>query len=191
MSTSFQERLFPRLPEIIKYFGTPFHIFDERGIIETGAELWHAFRDIPGFQEFFAVKALPTPAILKIMKKLEFGLDCSSPSELILARQNGFSSIDIILTSNNTSDELFTLAAKEGGCILNIDDITMIDRIADFPVLVCFRYNPGEKRTGTQFMGSPVEAKFGVRHGQIINAYKKAMNCGATQFGIHTMIISN
>jgi diaminopimelate decarboxylase len=191
MSPAFEERLFPVLPEIAKFFGTPFHIFDERGIMETGVELRHTFRGFPGFQEFFAVKATPTPAILKIIHKLGFGLDCSSPSELMLARQAGFSGIDIMLTSNNTSDELFKLAPQDGGCILNLDDISMIDRIIDFPRLICFRYNPGERRAGSKFIGNPLEAKFGIRHGKIIEAYKKAMTFGATQFGLHTMIISN
>lgn len=191
MSQAFEERLFPLLPEIIKYFGTPFHIFDEQGIVDTGEELKHTFREFPGFQEFFAVKALPTPAVLKIMHKLGFGLDCSSPSELMLGRRNGFSGIDIMLTSNNTSNELFKLAQEGGGCILNLDDITMIDKVPEFPLLICFRYNPGERRTGTQFIGDPLEAKYGVRHGKIIEAYRRAMSCGAEQFGIHTMIVSN
>jgi diaminopimelate decarboxylase len=191
MSPDFQKRLFPRLPEIIGYFGTPFHIYDEHGIRETGAGLKHDFREIDGFQEFFAVKALPNPAILEIMRSMGFGLDCSSPSELVLARRTGFSSADIMLTSNNTSSELFQLARADGGCILNLDDITLIDRVPEFPELICFRYNPGERRTGTEIIGNPVEAKYGLRHDQVIDAYRKAIARGARRFGLHTMIISN
>ena len=191
MSKDFEGRLFPVLPEIIRFFGTPFHIFDEKGIIETGEYLKATFKEIPGFQEFFAVKALPTPAILKLMHKLGFGLDCSSPSELMLARQNEFSSIDIMFSSNDTSDDLFKLAAADGGCILNLDDFTMIDRVPKFPELICFRYNPGERRTGNQFIGIPVEAKYGLRHDQVVPAYRKAIDRGARLFGLHSMIISN
>jgi diaminopimelate decarboxylase len=191
MSLAFQERLFPRLPELIDFFGTPFHIFDERGIIVTGENLKNDFREIPGFQEFFAVKALPNPAILKIMRRLGFGLDCSSPSELMLARRNGFRGEDIMFSSNDTSVELFKLALADDGCILNIDDITMIDRVPKFPELICFRYNPGERRTGNQIIGIPLEAKYGLRHDQIIEAYKRALARGAGRFGLHTMIISN
>jgi diaminopimelate decarboxylase len=90
MSEAFAARLFPRLPEIIRYFGTPFHIFDEKGILETGGYLKSTFKEIQGFREYFAVKALPNPAILKIMGKMDFGMDCSSPSELVLARRLGF-----------------------------------------------------------------------------------------------------
>jgi diaminopimelate decarboxylase len=191
ISADFQKRLFYRLPDIIKYFGTPFHIFDEQGILETGKQLNMQFRDITGFQEYFAVKALPNPAILGIMKKLGFGLDCSSPSELILARRNGFRGKEIMFSSNNTTTEIFAMAVQDGGCILNIDDISMIDKIPTFPDLICFRYNPGERRTGNEIIGIPVEAKYGVRHDQIIEAYRKAANRGAKRFGLHSMIISN
>jgi diaminopimelate decarboxylase len=191
MSKAFQERLFPALPEIIEYFGTPFHIFDEQGIIATGEKLKLDFKAISGFREFFAVKALPNPSILKIMRKLGFGVDCSSASELTLARRNGFKGEDIMFSSNNTSDELFKLALADGGCILNLDDITMIDKIQKFPELICFRYNPGEIRTGNQIIGNPVEAKYGLRHDQVLEAYKMAIKCGAKRFGLHTMIVSN
>ena len=191
MSESFKKRLFPILPKIIDYFGTPFHIFDEQGIMDTGEGLKFQFRNIFGFQEFFAVKALPNPAILKIMRQLGFGLDCSSLSELTLARRGGFRGEDIMFSSNDTSVELFKLALADGGCILNIDDITMIDRVPTFPELICFRYNPGKRRTGNQIIGIPLEAKYGLRHDQIIEAYKRAINRDAKRFGLHTMIVSN
>lgn len=191
MSRAFEQTLFPRLPEIIRYFGTPFHIFDEKGIMETGNELKKLFRSIAGFQEYYAVKALPNPSILKIMGRLGFGLDCSSASELILARHNGFHGELIMFSSNDTSPELFKLALADGGCILNLDDITMIDKVPRFPELICFRYNPGERRTGNQIIGIPIEAKYGLRHDQVIEAYRSAIARGARRFGIHTMIISN
>jgi diaminopimelate decarboxylase len=191
MSASFEERLFPRLPAIIDCFGTPFHILDEKGITATGEFLKSTFRDVAGFQEFFAVKALPNPAILKIMGRLGFGLDCSSPSELILGRHNGFKGEEIMFSSNDTSAELFKLALADGGCILNIDDVSMIDKVGPFPELICFRYNPGERRTGNQIIGIPLEAKYGLRHDQIVEAYRRATACGAKRFGLHTMIVSN
>jgi diaminopimelate decarboxylase len=191
MSQDFERRLFPRLPEIIAHFGTPFHIMDEQGIIDTGEKLKNDFRNIPVFREYFAVKALPIPAILDIMHKLGFGVDCSSPSELVMARRNGFSGMDIMFSSNNTSKELFELSQADGGCILNIDDISMIDRVKVFPELICFRYNPGERRTGNRIIGVPVEAKYGLRHDQVVEGFRRAMERGALRFGLHTMIISN
>jgi diaminopimelate decarboxylase len=191
MSQDFEERLFPRLPEIKACFGTPFHIFDEKGIIENGNNLKQAFAEVTGFQEFYAVKALPTSAILQIMKKLGFGLDCASPSELVLARKNGFYGEDIMFSSNNTTAAIFESAEADGGCILNIDDISMIAQVKNFPELICFRYNPGERRTGNELIGIPVEAKYGLRHDQVIPAYRAAIKRGARRFGLHSMIISN
>jgi diaminopimelate decarboxylase len=125
------------------------------------------------------------------MKQLEFGLDCASPSELVLARKNGFRGEEIMFSSNNTTKEIFEAAAADGGCILNIDDISMIGKVKEFPELICFRYNPGERRTGNELIGIPVEAKYGLRHDQVIPAYREAIKRGAKRFGLHSMIISN
>jgi diaminopimelate decarboxylase len=191
MSEDYQRRLFNRLPDIAGYFGTPFHIFDEKGMLETGESLNSLFKPVAGFREYYAVKALPTPAILKIMQKMGFGLDCSSPSELVMARQLGFRGEDIMFSSNNTSDALFKHSLEEGGCILNIDDLSMIERVSPFPELICLRYNPGERRTGNTIIGIPVEAKYGLRHDQIVEGYRRTIDRGAKRFGLHTMIISN
>ena len=191
MSAAFKERLFPVAKEIAAHYGTPFHIYDEAGIRETGEALKKAFSGIDGFQEFFAVKALPNPRILQIMKDLGFGFDCSSIPELILSRQVGARDGEIIFTSNNTSQEEFRFAEQDGGCILNLDDISLIDKVPNFPELVCFRYNPGPRRTGNIIIGNPVEAKYGVTHEQVVKAYRRAQERGAKRFGLHTMVASN
>jgi len=118
MSHAFKERLFPVLPQLAEHFGTPFHIYDEAGIRETGAALQRAFAGVPRFREYYAVKALPNPRILALMRELGFGFDCSSVAELELARAAGARGEDIMFTSNNTSAEEFEAAALDGGCIL-------------------------------------------------------------------------
>jgi len=192
MSASFKERLFPNLEQIAEHFGTPFHIYDEAGILQTGEQLKQAFAGIDGFQEFYAVKALPNLEILKLMKQMGFGFDCSSIPELVMSRQVGATADDIMFTSNNTAPHEFAAALGEGGCILNLDDITLIDKVpAPFPELVCFRYNPGPRRTGNVIIGNPVEAKYGVTHEQVVDAYRQARDRGAKRFGLHTMVASN
>ena len=44
-------------------YPTPFHLYDEKGIRENARRLKAAFGWNPGFREFFAVKATPTPTI--------------------------------------------------------------------------------------------------------------------------------
>ncbi len=191
MSQSFKERLFPIANEIAAHYGTPFHIYDEAGLRATGEELQQAFSGIDGFREYFAVKALPNPRILELMKEMGFGFDCSSIPELIMSRNSGGQGEDIMFTSNNTDPEEFAAAAANGGCILNLDDVSLIAKVPEFPELVCFRYNPGPRRTGNIIIGNPVEAKYGITHEQVISAYRMAMERGAKRFGLHTMVASN
>ncbi|MFN2357620.1 MAG: diaminopimelate decarboxylase [Desulfotignum sp.] len=191
MSHSFSKRLSPILPDIVDTFGTPFHIYDETGICDTCDTLNSVFTPIEGFKEYFAVKALPNPHIMEILHKKGFGFDCSSVPELALSRKIGAKGNDIMFTSNNTSLAQFTQAMGHGGCILNLDDISLISKLPAIPDVICFRYNPGPGRSGNHIIGSPVEAKFGVSHDQIQAAYEKAIQMGVKRFGIHTMLASN
>lgn len=191
IAKDFEHRLTPVLASIVEHYGTPFHIYDEKGIRETGEALNQAFSGIDGFREFFAVKALPNPRIMQIMKSLGFGFDCSSVAELTLSRQAGVTGEGIMFTSNNTSQADFLAAGADGGCVLNLDDISLVDKVPRMPELICFRYNPGERRTGNSIIGTPVEAKYGVAHDQLLDAYRLARARGASRFGLHTMLASN
>ena len=191
ISNSYKKRLSAALPQIVDTFGTPFHIYDEAGIRQTCDTLNTAFDNIDSFKEYFAVKALPNPAIMKILKQMGFGFDCSSIPEVALSRQIGSVGEEIMFTSNNTSPKQFTFAMDDGGCIMNLDDITLIEKLERFPELICFRYNPGPRREGNTIIGNPVESKYGLSHEQIIDAYTKSRDRGAKRFGIHTMLASN
>ncbi|MEJ2454655.1 MAG: diaminopimelate decarboxylase [Candidatus Thiodiazotropha sp.] len=191
VSNDYAHRLEQTLPGIVEHFGTPFHLYDEKGIRETGNALIEAFSGVESFREYFAVKALPNPEILRIMHAMGFGFDCSSIAELALSRQIGARGEEIMFTSNNTSAKEFAAAAADGGCVLNLDDISLVDKVPEMPELICFRYNPGERRTGNSIIGNPVEAKYGVSHDQLLEAYRKAQARGAKRFGLHTMLASN
>ncbi|MGB1286267.1 MAG: diaminopimelate decarboxylase [Aggregatilineales bacterium] len=190
MSDAFSQRLHPILPAIAEHYGTPFHIYDETGIRETGAALNRAFGNITEFQEFFAVKALPNPRMLAIIHDMGFGFDCSSVPELIFARQVGANTDAITFTSNNTTPEEFAKALDDG-CILNLDDISHLDHLPAMPDRISFRYNPGNRRSGNVIIGKPEAAKFGITHDQVIPAYTRAKALGATRFGLHTMLVSS
>lgn len=191
MSQAYKDRLFPVLDKITSHYGTPFHIYDEAGIRETGNRLKEAFAGIDCFREYYAVKALPNPKILSIMKDIGFGFDCSSIAELRLSRQVGARGEEIMFTSNNTSEQDFIEAAKDGGSILNLDDLSLLSKVPEMPELICFRYNPGAKRNGNDLIGKPIESKYGVSDDQIIEAYRQAKSQGVKRFGIHTMLASN
>ncbi|MBT2972208.1 MAG: diaminopimelate decarboxylase [Candidatus Thiodiazotropha sp. (ex Ctena orbiculata)] len=190
-SADFARRLAESLEHIVDHYGTPFHLYDEQGIRDNGEALLRAFAGVDHFKEYFAVKALPNPTIMKIMQDLGFGFDCSSTSELALSREIGARGEEIMFTSNNTSAAEFAVAEADGGCVLNLDDISLVEKVPQMPELICFRYNPGERRSGNSIIGNPVESKYGVAHDQLLDAYKLAMQRGARRFGLHTMLASN
>ena len=74
-----------QMERITKEYPTPFHIYDEKGIRENVRRLQRAFAWNRGFREYFAVKALPNPVIMKILHEEGCGMDCSSLTELMLS----------------------------------------------------------------------------------------------------------
>jgi diaminopimelate decarboxylase len=98
---------------------------------------------------------------------------------------------DIMFSSNNTTADEFHAAEADGGCILNLDDASLIAKVPDMPETISLRYNPGPRRIGNSIIGDPVESKYGIAHEQILNAYKAARARGSRRFGLHTMLVSN
>jgi diaminopimelate decarboxylase len=182
-----------KILDIIKDYPTPFHIYDEKQIKENARRLYNAFSWVKGFKNHFAVKALPNPFILKILKEEGMGTDCSSLPELMLSEKAGIIGEDIMFTSNDTPAEEF-VKCKELGGIINLDDIShieVLEKACGIPNLICFRYNPGPARTGNVIIGDPKEAKYGLTKEQLFEAYKIVKEKGAKRFGLHTMIASN
>ena len=182
-----------QLENITSAYPTPFHIYLEKDIRENARRLKNAFSWADGFKEYFAVKATPNPYIIKILASESFGADCSSLPELLLAEKVGIAGENIMLSSNDTPAEEF-IKAKDLGAIINLDDISHIaylEKHAGLPNSICFRYNPGNKKRGNAIIGQPEEAKFGLTHEQLFEAYKIAQNKGIQRFGIHTMLASN
>ena len=184
-----------QVEEMIKLYPTPFHLYDEKGIRETARNLYKAFSWNEGFKEYFAVKATPTPAILKILHEEGCGVDCSSMAELVMAKRCGFSEGEIMFSSNDTPLEEFTYANEIGG-IINLDDVTHVKGLQEacktVPETVCCRYNPGGVfELGNTIMDNPGDAKYGMTKEQMIEAYKELKELGAKEFGIHAFLASN
>lgn len=182
-----------QLEEIIEHFPTPFHLYDEAGIRRSARALQQAFAWAANFQNYFAVKALPNPHILHIIRQEGFGADCSSLPELVLAERVGFTGEEILLTSNETPVEEYR-KARELGALLNLDDLShlaFLEKHVGLPELLCFRYNPGPSRQGNAIIGRPEEAKYGLTREQLFQAYALARERGVRRFGLHTMLASN
>ncbi|HFI0902577.1 diaminopimelate decarboxylase [Streptococcus suis] len=180
------------LETITEQFPTPFHLYDEKGIREKARALNAAFSWNKGFKEYFAVKATPTPAILKILQEEGCGVDCATDVEVLMSEKLGFK--DIMFTSNDTQAQEFVYARKVGATI-NLDayeHIEFLKNVAGIPETVCLRYNPGGVFSlGTDIMDHPEESKFGMTKEQLMKGYKELKELGVKQFGIHAFLASN
>ncbi|HFR3403614.1 TPA: diaminopimelate decarboxylase [Streptococcus suis] len=180
------------LDTITEQFPTPFHLYDEKGIREKARALNAAFSWNKGFKEYFAVKATPTPAILKILQEEGCGVDCATDVEVLMSEKLGFK--DIMFTSNDTQAQEFVYARKVGATI-NLDayeHIEFLKNVAGIPETVCLRYNPGGIFSlGTDIMDHPEESKFGMTKEQLMKGYKELKELGVKEFGIHAFLASN
>jgi len=184
-----------QVKEIASTYPTPFHLYDEKAIRENARRLHEAFAWNPGFKEYFAVKATPTPGILKIMQEEGCGLDCASLVELLLAERMGIVGDEIMFSSNVTTGEEFQ-KAMELNAIINLDDFTHVDFLKEscgrIPERISCRYNPGGVfALDNEIMDHPGDAKYGMTKAQMIEAFQKLQAYGAKEFGIHSFLASN
>jgi len=186
-----------QIEEITKTYPTPFHLYSEKLIRENAKRLYKAFSIVPGFKNYFAVKACPNVYLMQILREEGMGFDCSSLPEMILAQKIGAKGEEIMVSSNNTPAIEFQ-KAFELGAIINLDDITHIPFLEEalgkkLPDLICFRYNPGPLRAteAGNVIGNPQDAKYGFTKEQLFEGYKIMRDKGVKRFGLHTMLASN
>ncbi|WP_239168592.1 diaminopimelate decarboxylase family protein [Paractinoplanes deccanensis] len=191
MSDDFDSRLRAVLPHVAERFGTPFYLYDAAGIDATATAFTAAFAGLD-CREYFAVKALPNPAILRRLAAHGFGFDCSSLPEIELARPF---SRDLFFTSNNTTTAEL-LAALSAGAFVTIDDEAALDKLiaADaVPATLGFRVNPGRLAPDfdAKLFGHPHTAKFGIPVERLSAVCARAARHGVRSAGLHMMIAAN
>ena len=184
-----------KLQEIIETHPTPFHLYDEKGLRENAQALKEAFSWNKGFREYFAVKATPNPYLIKILQEYGCGCDCSSMTELMIAKAVGCKEGEIMFSSNDTPEEEFKAAHDLGG-IINLDDITHIESVERavgfIPKKISCRFNPGGIfQMSNGIMDNPGDSKYGMTTEQIFDAFRILKEKGAEEFGIHAFLASN
>lgn len=181
--------------KIAQKYPTPFHIYDEKGIVENVRAVNKAFGWNKGFREYFAVKATPNPALMKILLDEGCGFDCSSMAELVLSKAVGADGEHIMFSSNDTPPEEF-LYAEKIDAIINLDDFTHIEYLeqigASFPETMCCRFNPGGIfKMSNGIMDNPGDSKYGMTMEQLTEAFRVLKAKGVKHFGIHAFLASN
>lgn len=187
------------LRELAYQYPTPFYLYDKEKIVNRAKHLNASFawtRSLAGstFKNHFAVKATPNPMIVNMLhEECDMGVDCSSLTELILCEKLGINGEDVMFTSNNTPFEAYR-KAFDMGAIINLDDYFQIENLKKalggvMPEVIAFRFNPGSGHSikYNEYIGNPVEAKFGMTKAQLFSAYKKCKEYGVKRFGVHTI----
>jgi diaminopimelate decarboxylase len=185
-----------QIKELIEKYGSPLQIYDGNKIIYNYKNfITSMLKKLNVFKQFFAVKALPNPHILKLLVNNGSNLDCSSLSELKIAESIGITGDKIMFTSNYTSiDDL--LYAKKLNATINLDDISLIEDLnkIGIPKTLFLRLNPNigktDSETKSNILGGS-NAKFGIADFQIVDAFKLAKKYGVEKFGLHIMTGSN
>ncbi|MBQ4156797.1 MAG: diaminopimelate decarboxylase, partial [Clostridia bacterium] len=175
-------------------FPTPFHLYSEEKLRKRVRAFLKAFSWNKRFTEYYAVKACPTPGIIKILQEEGCGVDCASECELMLAEAMGFEGEKIMFSSNETPAGEFAYASKLGA-IINLDDYSLIPSLLNegsVPERICLRFNPGgEFKLGTFVMGNPGDAKYGMTYEQLRSAIIDLTKLGVKEFALHAFLASN
>lgn len=184
-----------QLEKIREQYPTPFYLYDEKGLRDNAERVKRAFSWNKGFREYFAVKATPNPSIVKILGEYGCGVDCSSLTELMMAKALGYRDDRIMFSSNDTPEGEFRYVHEMGG-IINLDDITLIDclekELGEIPKTISCRFNPGGLfKVSNDIMDNPGDSKYGMTEEQLFEAFRILKEKGAEHFGIHAFLASN
>lgn len=161
----------------------PFYLYDLKQIINNYEEFDRIFNENFSFSNFFAVKALPNPHILKGLYDAGFEcFDASSIEELELLKFAGIplNKGNVFFTSNYSSREQLKKAA-ELGVIMNFDSYEQFETFLETGIKLkslCFRLNPNLESSSVEksncFSGS--QTKFGIDEDEYIEKYMEAIN---------------
>jgi diaminopimelate decarboxylase len=180
---------------IARDFGTPVYVYDLEMILDRCKRVKgmpHAFGLFPRF----AMKALPTRAILQIMMGQGFGIDAGSMNEVRRACEAGHRIKNIMLTTQEVPvdrDRAELQRMMEHGLVYNVCSLTQLAEIAGFAgskrIPLSMRVNPGvgSGETGTRNTGDKY-APFGVHLGDLGQALQMARDRGVIFSGVHDHI---
>lgn len=169
-------------------FGTPVYVYDQKTLEDAARDVL-AFPNAYGLTVRYAMKALPTAAIIRLLVERGLHIDASSGFEVERAISAGIAADRIRLTAQELPanvEELIGQGVLFTACSLH--QLRAFGRL--FPESnVCIRVNPG-KGTGHSNrtnVGGP-SSSFGIWHEHLDDAVTTAQEFGLTITALHTHI---
>lgn len=129
--------------ELIKEFGSPLYVYNEKILRERCREL-KKLSSHDGFVVSYSVKANSNPALLRIIRDEGLLCDAMSPGELAMDIMAGYAPAHIMYIANNITREEM-LHALEKGCIVSVDSLSQLEMLGSLKpgANVMTRINPG------------------------------------------------
>jgi diaminopimelate decarboxylase len=179
---------FDDVRRVQREFGTPVYVYDEAALEARAREVLtfpHAF----GYQARYAMKALPTAAILQLFHRLGLHIDASSGYEAERAMRAGIPADHIQVTAQELPENLEDLVKR--GLRFNACSLHQLRAYCTlFPnTEVMVRINPGlgsGHSNRTNVGGS--SASFGIWHEHLAELLHIAQDNGVTIARVHTHI---
>lgn len=168
-------------------FGTPLYVYNAEKIKEQYQKLLDSFSNVD-VKFFYAAKALTNINILHTIHQMGCNVDCSSINEVKLALKAGFTTQQILYTSNNISFEEI-IEAKDLKVHINIDSLSNLEKFGKkfgntYPVGIRLRPNimaGGNLKIST----GHAESKFGIPFSQMDELIEIKNKTGLVIHGLH------
>lgn len=168
---------------------TPLYYYDKELLHRTLDEIEACTAGTP-MRVHYAIKANPTPELLRIISERGFGADCVSGNEIELAVECGFDPKKIYYAGvGKTDKEILTGLRHSIGCfnIESVEEIDILNEIATKQgkkATVALRVNPNiDAHTHEYITTGLKENKFGIDLRMLETAVKKVKECKSLELG--------
>lgn len=175
------------LVSLTQKYGAPIYVYNGNVIEKKYHEMIDAFSKVKNLKINYAVKANSNLNILKLLKKLNSGIDTVSFQEVQLGIKAGFNPKEIIFTPNGVSLQEIEKVAKLGVQI-NIDNLSILEQFGNhYPnTPVCVRINPHIMAGGNRNISvGHIDSKFGISIHQLPHIKRIEENTKMKINGIH------
>ena len=178
---------------------TPFYYYD-KALLEQTLDTIEACTAGTPMRVHYAIKANPTPELLRLISQRGFGADCVSGNEIDLAVECGFDPKKIYFAGvGKTDDEIITGLRHQIGCfnIESVEEIDILEELASIEgkkATVALRVNPNiDAHTHEYITTGLKENKFGIDLRLLEVAVKKVkasehLDLGGLHFHIGSQI---
>ena len=175
------------LLELVRELPTPCYLLDARGICRNIRSLYEAFDWNTGFRPYFPIGLAPYEAVLRRMREAGCGVSCSTPAELRLALQCGFSA-DAVWYAPLCPTAEGVEEAIACGVRITVDSPAFLSAFVQCGVLpghVALRCNPGGKfLVDGRAVARPGRSKLGMPLGQILELAPVLLRNGVKTIGL-------